>query len=83
MNGSLIMSKRIVFITGGSSGIGQAIVKAFAKDAYDVVIGYHNDKEGAEKAAKVAEVEGAKTLIIGGDLADEDFLKKSLAGLMF
>src|SRR5262245_46760548 len=71
------MAKKVAFVTGGSSGIGQAVVRALAKENYDVVIGYHNDKDGAEKSAEEAGAAGAKFLIIGGDLADEEFVNES------
>jgi NAD(P)-dependent dehydrogenase (short-subunit alcohol dehydrogenase family) len=71
MNGGWTMSK-VAFVTGGSSGIGQAVVRSLAEDGYDVIIGYHNDKEGAEKANVLAKKLSVKTLIVGGDLSDEN-----------
>ncbi len=42
------MSKNVL-ITGGSGGIGGAVVRLFAKNGYNVGIVYNNDKESAEK----------------------------------
>lgn len=75
------MNKKVVFVTGGSSGIGQAVVEAFAKEGYDVAIGYHHDKEGAEKAAAQSKENGADTLILEGDLADEKVVEKAFADI--
>ena len=35
------MSKKLVFVTGGSRGIGEKIVEELVKEGYDVVIGYN------------------------------------------
>ena len=42
---------RVALVTGGSGGIGQAIVAALAQSGHRVAVGYRQDREGAEKAA--------------------------------
>lgn len=38
-------------VTGSSNGIGAAIAKAMGREGANVVVNYHNDKEGAEETA--------------------------------
>lgn len=39
--------QKVAFVTGGARRIGQAIVRAFHKDGYDVIIHYHNSQKDA------------------------------------
>lgn len=73
--------KKAVFVTGGSSGIGQAIVRTFAKAGYDVAIGYYKNRQDAERVAKEAAKLGAKTIVVGGDLSDEKVVAKNFADI--
>jgi len=45
----LIFMNKIIFITGGSKGIGAAIVKKFCSEGYLVVFSYNTNKDAAEK----------------------------------
>jgi 3-oxoacyl-[acyl-carrier protein] reductase len=63
--------RKVVYVTGGSSGIGGAIVLVFAKNGYDVALGYFKDKESADKVSEDAKKLGAKTLVLDGDLSVE------------
>ncbi len=76
------MGNPVCLVTGSSSGIGSAIVEAFAANGYDVVVHYNSGrdpsdprdhkKSGAERAAIVAEklqaAHPVKALSLGADL---------------
>lgn len=42
------MTKKVVLITGASSGIGASIAEKYAQNGYNVVINYNNNKTNAE-----------------------------------
>jgi NAD(P)-dependent dehydrogenase (short-subunit alcohol dehydrogenase family) len=68
----LIMPQRpLLLVTGGSRGIGAATCLKAARAGYDLVISYRSDQEAAEAVAEAARKEGARALIIAGDLAFE------------
>ena len=80
-----------VLVTGGSSGIGQAIAIRLGEEGANVAINY---RKGAEEAQHTAEVihervaaavdqcmsqmqaAGAKTLLVQADISKEDDVKK-------
>ena len=71
----LNLQNRNVLVTGGSRGIGKAICKAFAQEGANVVIGYTNSMEAAEKLAFDLEQENqVRAVAIGANLEDEDRL---------
>ena len=56
---------RVALVTGGSRGIGQAVVAALAGAGCRVAVGYRQDREGAEKAAA-----GIDGLAVAVDVSD-------------
>ena len=48
---SEVNSRRVALVTGGSGGIGQAVVAALAAGGFRVAVGYGGNREAAEKAA--------------------------------
>ncbi|MFQ5439091.1 MAG: SDR family oxidoreductase [Paracoccaceae bacterium] len=61
-----------ILVTGASSGIGAATAIAAAECGYDVGIGYHRDREGAEITAKRVTEKGQKAIILQADISNPD-----------
>ncbi|WP_422122205.1 SDR family oxidoreductase [Planococcus sp. X10-3] len=65
-------------ITGGDSGIGRAVALAYAKEGADVAVMYLDEHEDAEETKGLIEQQGAKCMLIAGDIGDESFCKESV-----
>jgi 3-oxoacyl-[acyl-carrier protein] reductase len=53
-----VTDSRVALVTGGSGGIGQAVVAALAAAGHRVAVGYASDEPGAQKACAAAEEAG-------------------------
>ena len=72
---------RVALVTGGSRGIGRAVVERLAEAGVSVGINYLRDEAGAAEAARVAESHGVGALTLRGDvgrLEDAETLTRSL-----
>lgn len=67
---------KVALITGGDSGIGRAVARAFAREGADVVICYLSEHEDAQETKQMVEQEGRKCLTIAGDIGNEEFCKQ-------
>ncbi|MFC3125131.1 SDR family NAD(P)-dependent oxidoreductase [Pseudoroseomonas globiformis] len=63
------MTERRILVTGASSGIGAAVVRAIAGPGVHVAIHARNNREGAGRAAEGARAAGAEATILMADLA--------------
>jgi 3-oxoacyl-[acyl-carrier protein] reductase len=61
---------RTALVTGGSRGIGRAVVLLLARAGADVAIGYRSRAAEAEEVAAAARGLGRRAVTVGGDLAD-------------
>jgi 3-oxoacyl-[acyl-carrier protein] reductase len=64
------MREGCALVTGGSRGIGAAIVRALAADGWPVGINYRTDAEGAESVAREIEAAGGSAFPVAADIAD-------------
>ncbi|MGE4548154.1 MAG: SDR family oxidoreductase [Intestinibacillus sp.] len=65
------LKNRVAVITGGDSGIGQAVAAAFAKEGADIVIAYLDEQEDAGKTVQLVQNAGRQCLAIPCDLRQE------------
>lgn len=73
------LEKKIVLVTGASSGIGKAIATGCAAAGADVAVTYRRNREGAEATARDIEGHGRRAEIIEADVSREDQIA-ALAG---
>lgn len=76
--GSAKLKGKIVFISGGDSGIGRSIAVLFAREGADVAIFYLEEQKDAEQTKILVEAEGHKCLLLQGDISDPASVKKAV-----
>jgi 3-oxoacyl-[acyl-carrier protein] reductase len=62
--------RRVAVVSGGSRGIGRAVVERLAADGYDVGLCFRSDEQAADKARSAAETAGARVLARRVDVAE-------------
>lgn len=75
----MLFKNQVALITGGSRGIGRAIVLALAKEGADIFLNYLNNDEAAEAVKKEAVALGAKVEFFKGNAGDPAEIKKMVA----
>jgi 3-oxoacyl-[acyl-carrier protein] reductase len=66
---------RTALVTGGSRGIGAAIVTAFAAEGADVAFCHDGDEAGAETVAASVRSAGRRVLAVHCDVTDDDAVR--------
>lgn len=56
------MTMKYALVTGGSRGIGRAVVIRLAQDGYQVIINYASNRDEAEKTLEQINGQGEHTL---------------------
>ena len=62
---------KVALITGADSGIGQGTATVFAAEGADVVVHFHEDRDGAEETRRTVEAAGRRSMIVQADVSDE------------
>jgi 3-oxoacyl-[acyl-carrier protein] reductase len=69
----VMTSQRVAIVTGGSRGIGRAIVRRLAADGFKVVVNYAGNQQEADAAVQEAGADNA--IAVQADVADEHAVK--------
>jgi len=62
---------RVAIVTGGSRGIGHAVVRQLVGDGFAVVVGYAGRKDAADEAVAEVQRAGGQAVAVQADVADE------------
>jgi 3-oxoacyl-[acyl-carrier protein] reductase len=68
-------TNRVAFVTGGSGGIGQAVVERLVADGYAVAVHYAGNRAKADTLVEQVTAAGGSAVAVGGDVADEDAMQ--------
>ena len=66
-------------VTGSATGIGRAEAIALAAAGYDVAVNYSRSEDAAKETAEACAAKGARTVVIGCDVADDAQVKSMVA----
>ena len=69
------LTGKTVLVTGGSKGIGRAVVEAMAKQGANVIINYNNDEKAANEVADLVKEQAKKVLVVKVDVTKPDEVK--------
>ncbi|TWV55414.1 SDR family oxidoreductase [Streptomyces misionensis] len=68
---STTTTPRVALVTGGSGGIGRAVVERLAADGYAVAVHYAGNAARAAEIADQVTAGGGRAIAVGADVADE------------
>ena len=71
--------ERTAFITGGSRGIGRAVVRRLAAEGYAVGVDYLQARRQAEELAEEIRAQGGRALAVQADVADREAVHAAVA----
>jgi 3-oxoacyl-[acyl-carrier protein] reductase len=77
------LAQTVAWITGASGGIGAGIARALAQQGVSLAIGYHRNKEQAERLAHSCRQQGIEALPIACDVTDGDQMKQAYQMIRF
>ncbi len=72
------LKNKIALVTGGSGGLGAGICAAFAREGADCVVGYHQDRDGAEATAAAVRAQGREALVCQVDTGVEADVRRMI-----
>jgi 3-oxoacyl-[acyl-carrier protein] reductase len=81
MQGSRL-ENRVAIVTGGSRGIGRAIVERFAEEGAKVVVNYVASSAAADEVANGVRAAGGDAVAIRGDVSKSADVRRLVAGAM-
>jgi len=76
------LKNKVAIVTGGSSGIGRAIVLELARRGANVALDYHSHSDAADAVAKEAQTSGSRVIGLKADVGKLDELRSLFATII-
>lgn len=76
--GSKKLDGMTALITGGDSGIGRAVAILFAREGANVALAFLDEHEDANHTKAGVEAEGARCLLLAGDVSEQAFCVRAV-----
>lgn len=76
--GSKKLLNKKAIISGGDSGIGQAVAVHFAREGADIAVIYKESVKDARETQRLVEKEGQECILFKGDISKKTFRKNTL-----
>jgi 3-oxoacyl-[acyl-carrier protein] reductase len=67
--------RRVALVTGGTGGIGEAVVERLSADGYAVAVHYAGNRAKADTLTETITGKGGAAIAVGGDVADEQAMR--------
>ena len=64
-------NRKVILVTGSSSGIGAEVARLAARNGYNVLVNYNSNAAGADAVVADCQAEGAAALSVGANVADD------------
>ncbi|MBL7156736.1 MAG: 3-oxoacyl-[acyl-carrier-protein] reductase [Candidatus Omnitrophica bacterium] len=77
----MLLKDKVAIVTGGSRGIGEAIVREFARQGVNVAFNFLKSEDKALKVKKEIEEKGGKVLTFRQDVKEYDSIKVMVEGV--
>jgi uncharacterized protein with NAD-binding domain and iron-sulfur cluster len=76
------MTERVTLITGGSSGVGQAVALQLARRGQSVLINFSRSRQPAEAVVAACQAAGGQAMAVQGDVASDASCREIVAATM-
>lgn len=76
------MTERVTLITGGSSGVGQAVALELARRGQSVLINFSRNRQPAEAVVAQCQAAGGQAMAVQGDVASDASCQEIVAAAM-
>ena len=77
----MIQSGRVAIVTGGTRGIGRAIVYRLAEEGVNLAISYRSDDDAAEETAEKVRSDSVECELFKGDVASPESVEALIRGV--